>query len=177
VPRTSIASRTRARRMILFWLDANTVTVTGFRSWRQLTRGCHHRHHRWGRAWLTRRQADAALALGAVPQVSGRMTDEDVRRLPLLVVAEAGAERHRTQLCARNGHESCSAVRSPTRLGASQQAPSPVSVLGMRCSSRNRCSGTMSGIDEPPALHHNGAWRMAVWPHRVGYLALARASS
>jgi hypothetical protein len=30
-------------------------------------------------------------------------------------------------------------------------------------------------MEEPPALRHNGHWRMAVWALRVGYLALAVA--
>ncbi len=31
------------------------------------------------------------------------------------------------------------------------------------------------GMNEPPELHLNGHWRMAVWALRVGYLALAVA--
>ena len=30
-------------------------------------------------------------------------------------------------------------------------------------------------MDEPPALQHNGHWRMAVWALRVGYVGLAVA--
>ena len=30
-------------------------------------------------------------------------------------------------------------------------------------------------MDEPPALQHNGHWRMAVWALRVGYVALGVA--
>jgi hypothetical protein len=30
-------------------------------------------------------------------------------------------------------------------------------------------------MDEPPGLHHNGHWRMAVWALRVGYAGLAVA--
>jgi hypothetical protein len=30
-------------------------------------------------------------------------------------------------------------------------------------------------MDEPPELHYNGHWRMAVWALRVGYVGLAAA--
>jgi hypothetical protein len=66
-------------------------------------------------------------------------------------------------------------VPLPSRPGASHHAPSPVSVLGIRRYSHNRCAGTISCMDEPPELQHNGHWRMAVWALRVGYLALAVA--
>jgi len=33
----------------------------------------------------------------------------------------------------------------------------------------------MSGMDEPPELHDNSHWRMAVWALRVGYVGLAAA--
>jgi hypothetical protein len=39
----------------------------------------------------------------------------------------------------------------------------------------NRRPATITGMDEPPELQHNGHWRMSVWALRVGYLALAIA--
>ena len=35
--------------------------------------------------------------------------------------------------------------------------------------------GTISGMDEPPELHSNAHWRMAVWALRVGYGGLGVA--
>jgi len=34
---------------------------------------------------------------------------------------------------------------------------------------------TIPGMDEPPELHDNRHWRMAVWTLRVGYVGLAVA--
>jgi hypothetical protein len=39
----------------------------------------------------------------------------------------------------------------------------------------NRRPATITGMDEPPELQHNGHWRVSVWALRVGYLALAIA--